>query len=118
MCPNCFSSGIANFPSYWEFEAFEAALQQKLVREQLLPLPSALPRVLTANLLEQQYQCPACNEIWVISTPDNAWRGYFLPLRDAVARGQQLQRSDRNRQVGCLTLLLTVAVFAIWQLFS
>ena len=113
MCPNCFASGVTGFPSYWEFEA---ELQRK--RQQLLPVPDAPALSLTTTAPEQLYQCLACGETWALSSPDNAWRGYFLPLAEAVTYGQQLRRTDRNRRVGCLALVLGLAGFTIWRLFS
>ena len=118
MCPNCFSTGVTGFPSYWEFEAFEMELQRKRQRQQLLPVPNAPVLSLTKTTPEQLYQCPACGETWALSSPDNAWRGYFLPLAEAVTYGQQLRRTDRNRRVGCLALVLGLAGFTIWRLFS
>tara|TARA_B100001093_G_C26292793_1_gene785989 strand:+ start:226 stop:510 length:285 start_codon:yes stop_codon:yes gene_type:complete len=26
------------------------------------------------------YNCKSCNIDWELSSPDNAWRGYFLPI--------------------------------------
>jgi len=113
MCPGCFSSGFASFPSYWEFEAFEAELQQKLMQQQLLPLPRTPTPELTAMAPEQLYQCPVCNETWSLSSPDNAWRGYFLPEAEAQKRQQRLQRTDAGRQVGCL---LVMGMLLLWLL--
>lgn len=116
MCRNCFISGFAGFPSYWEFEAFEAELQQKLA-QQLLPLPTPAP-MLAAMACGQLYQCPVCGETWELSSPDNAWRGYFLPVLQAAAYRHRLQRNDRSRRLGCVGLLLALAGIILWRLLS
>lgn len=67
---------------------------------------------------EQLYQCPTCGDTWALSSPDNAWRGYFLPLAEAVAYGRKRRHRDRNRQLGGLALVLALAGFTIWRLLS
>ena len=118
MCPDCFASGVAGFPSYWEFEAFEAELQRQLQRQQLLPIAGGVAQELIAMAPEQLYQCTACGETWALSGPDNAWRGYFLPLAEAVAYQNQQRQRDRTRPIGCLTLLLVLAGLIIWRLLA
>jgi hypothetical protein len=118
MCPNCFSAGVASFPSYWEFEAFETKLQHKLMRQQLIPLSLALTQEPAAMAPEQLYQCSSCGEAWAISSPDNAWRGYFLPLAEATALQCHQQQRNRKRPIGCLALVLALAGFIIWRLFA
>lgn len=118
MCPNCFPSSIAGFPSYWEFEAFEAELQQKLMQQQLIPLSLALIQKPAAMAPEQVYQCSSCGEAWALSSPDNAWRGYFLPLAEVAAHQSQSWQCNRERPIGCLALVLTLAGFIIWRLFA
>ena len=118
MCPNCFSAGFSGFPSYWEFEAFETKLRQKLMGQQLRQLPNTRLPEFVAMAPEQLYQCLACGETWALSSPDNAWRGYFLPLTEALAHGRQLARRGRARSMGCLVLLLAFACFTVWRLLS
>ena len=64
---------------------------------------------------EQLYQCPTCGNTWALSSPNNVWRGYFLPLAEAVAYRRKLGRWDRNRQLGGLALVLALAGFATWR---
>ena len=116
MCPSCFASGVTGFPSYWEFEAFEAELQRK--RQRLLPVPNAPVLNLTTTAPEQLYQCPACGETWALSSPDNAWRGYFLPLAEAVAYQNQQRQRDQTRPIGCLAFLLVLTGLIIWRLLA
>jgi len=117
MCPNCFSSGFASFPSYWEFEAFEAELQQKLAQQHLQPVPADSIGSPSLTHLEQLYHCPACDETWAFSSPDNAWRGYFLPLAAADQYCRELRHPSLLKS-GCgVPLLLGIAAYLLWQAF-
>jgi hypothetical protein len=118
MCPSCFSSGFAGFPSYWEFEAFEAELQQKLEHQQLLPLPHTPIQQLTIMAPEQIYQCLNCGENWALSSPDNAWRGYFLPLAVARAHIRKSAVKDRIKRVSGAAIAIGVGAFTLWQLLK
>ena len=115
MCPHCFSAGFPYFPSYWEFEAFETELRQKLVRRQLLPQPNAPTTELTMTGPEQLYQCPSCGETWALSSPDNAWRGYFLPLAEAVTYCRKLKIKDRAKGLIGVAVAIGTATLLLWR---
>ncbi|MCA8830214.1 hypothetical protein [Hymenobacter pini] len=87
MCPDCFPTGISQFSSWWAYEAFE----QQLLRKPLKLLPGEVTR--------NRYTCAVCGEVWVLSEPDNAWRGYFLPEQEA-------EKAERRR------------TFSIWRLIG
>ena len=38
----------------------------------------------------------------MLSEPDNAWRGYFLPLEEALAHEAALRGADQRARLGCL----------------
>ncbi|MBH8568459.1 hypothetical protein KB206_06180 [Microvirga sp. STS02] len=118
MCPSCFYSGFASFPSYWEFEAFEAELHQKLVHRQLLPLPRILTQGLAVMAPEQLYQCPNCGETWALSSPDNAWRGYFLPLAVANAYNSKLIVKGRIKRLAGVAVAIGAGSFILWQILK
>ncbi|MCI1186798.1 hypothetical protein MON38_05160 [Hymenobacter sp. DH14] len=109
MCPNCFSSGFTNFPSYRKFEAFEAELHQKLSWQQLHRV--AVQPATAADFYEPDvaYRCAACTEVWALSPPDNAWRGYFLPVADAKAHRRRLRHLDTLKGIIGLAGLLALA---------
>ena len=115
MCPHCFSAGFPYFPSYWEFEAFETELRQKLVRRQLLPQPNAPTTKLTMTGPEQLYQCPSCGETWALSSPDNAWRGYFLPWSELRAHHDGVKLNHRIKLISVALLLLMVLAIFFWN---
>ena len=115
MCSNCFEQGIAGFPNYWEYDAFELELQRLLVSGQLRPVE------LTGQPLpfpyETRYACQSCHEVWAWSAPDNAWRGFFLPAAEASFYLEQLQRKRGIKQFGCLAILLSVLALFLWNNF-
>ncbi|MDQ2793351.1 MAG: hypothetical protein M3Y12_05000 [Bacteroidota bacterium] len=67
---------------------------------------------------EQLYQCPACGETWAISSPDNTWRGYFLPLAAADDYQNQQRQRERKRPIGCFLHLLALAGLTSWRLLA
>ncbi len=94
MRPNCFLVGYTRFPSYQRFNGFEAWLHQKLTWHQLRPVARDLTRVDDFAAPEARYSCAGGSETWELAAPDNAWRGYFLPLAQAAAYRRRLRRSD------------------------
>lgn len=108
MCPDCFPAGIYGFPSWWEYEAFT----QLLLRKPLTLLPAG-----EGPLVEpvERFACPTCREIWVLSEPGGAWRGYFLPEPAAAAYTRRLRIRDKARRIGCFGLWLAAALYAGWR---
>jgi hypothetical protein len=104
------------FDSYWEFEALDLALTQHLAAGQLVAVAPLQPSNAAAPYQpEAWYELPSTSEIWVLSTPDNAWRGYFLPLMEAAAYQQQLRRRDQRGKLGCFVVTLLIAAIFVWQ---
>jgi hypothetical protein len=117
MCPNCFPAGFPGFPSYWEYDSFASLLQQKLEQQHLQPVPADSVDSYSLTHLEQLYHCATCDETWAFSSPDNAWRGYFLPLATADQYCREL-RCPSLLKPGCgLPMLLGIAAYLLWQAF-
>ncbi|MDO7850577.1 hypothetical protein [Hymenobacter convexus] len=109
---------MTTFPSYWEFAVFEAVLHEKLAQQKLFPwqhLPFKAPN---DSDTEQLYRCPACGEIWALSQPDNAWRGYFLPQQKAETYRRKLHRQDFAKGLIGGVCLLALIVFSLWKLLG
>ena len=119
MCNDCFRHTYYQFESEQDFESLETQLQEKLDNHQLLVVPkdvSTLPQdSLNHRVPEMLYKCQSCMETWAISTPDNAWRGYFLPQLLATSYVTKLERRDRIRGLGCVTFLFALAIWFIWK---
>jgi hypothetical protein len=117
MCKNCFLEGINIFATWQEFESFDQVLESKRAAGQLVMVEKPLS-TLSANdlmLVDAYYQCSSCNEIWVLSSPDNAWRGYFLPLEQAKAYVQRVKTSDRAKRIGCLVFIVVTLFSLLWK---
>ena len=119
MCRDCFQRTYYQFDSAQDFEFFETQLQEKLAHQQVLVVPkdtSSQPQdSLNHYVPEMLYKCQSCMEIWGISIPDNAWRGYFLPQLLATNYVKKLESNDRTRGLGCVTFLLALATWFIWK---
>ena len=93
------------FENYWTFEAFDAELTRQLSAGQWAavapPAGCPLPHQAVAY-----YQPCHSGQVWALSEPDNAWRGYFLPLDEAVAGQQWLGRRNHRRRWLAAGLLL------------
>lgn len=44
------------------------------------------------------YQCNTCKEKFVMSIPDNAWRGYFLTEQNAIEYHEKIKVSDKKKK--------------------
>ena len=118
MCKNCFPKGIDSFKSWQDFESFDKVLEAKRASEQLVPVEKPVSTLILKNLMlvDVYYKCSSCNEIWVLSSPENAWRGYFLPMEQAVAHVRRIQSSDRAKRTGCLIFLAAITLFLLWKM--
>ncbi|TFZ65844.1 hypothetical protein E4631_12100 [Hymenobacter sp. UV11] len=105
------------FASQAEFEAFDAVLTRLLAAGQ-----AALISQQSAADFLLPYQPDACYELsgtaeqWALATPDNAWRGYFLPVTEAIVYQQQLRRRESRIRSAGLLLLLCLLCFIAWRL--
>ena len=118
MCKDCFLKGIDSFATWQDFESFTQVLQVKREAGQLIPIEKPVSPSLKADLtaVDAYYQCSSCNEIWALSSPDNAWRGYSLPLKQADAYTQRFNYSDRVKSVGGLILIAAALLFLLWKI--
>ena len=116
MCRKCFEQVFLKFPSYWEFEAFEIELRHKVELQLLLVVQrvaddsSVLGELDKISEPEKLYQCQTCQEIWALSSPDNAWRGYFLP---STLVGNYIKTSQRKRLYN-RAVRFAILVFIAW----
>ena len=115
MCGKCFLRGIDQFTTWQNFEAFAKILQGKVSVGQLELIDKPTSSTNDIMAAEAYYKCSNCQEVWALSSPDNAWRGYFLSIEQANARTQQIETSDRAKRVGCLILIIAALLFALWQ---
>ena len=94
MCEKCFIQESKNFPSHYDFENFEKILDLKCKNKihEINTQPNKLED------FKIYYQCTHCNKKWIMSIPDNAWRGYFLTEKNAQKYLLSLVKENKN---GC-----------------
>ena len=114
MCENCFQNGIYKFDSSAAFDQFEKLLDEKIK----FGVFNISTKRQEKNFYNAIYDCKHCSEKWLLSDPDNGWRGYFLRKDDAIAYENKINREGKIRTRGCLIfiglsiLLLIILFFA------
>ena len=103
MCEKCFEKGYKKFSSQTDFQNFEKVLDLKC-QNKILEINTQSNELTDFRMY---YQCTNCNEKWVMSIPDNAWRGYFLTEQDALDYHLLLERENKY---GCTTFTIIVAI--------
>ena len=99
MCNECFDKQYYGFPSQSEFEKFEGILDLKCKTGEIKILDSKSE--VESGLLDfrMYYQCITCKEKFVMSIPDNAWRGYFLTEQNAIEYHEKIKTSDKKKKM-------------------
>jgi hypothetical protein len=113
MCARCFDQKMYGFLTEAAFAALRAILAQKASSGQLLAMGPPSPKPPVAYDADTCYECWSCSAFWLLATPDNAWRGFFLPANDAIAYQQRLHRRDKRSRVAGL-VAATLLGLAIW----
>ncbi|RZK25359.1 MAG: hypothetical protein EOO63_16140 [Hymenobacter sp.] len=84
----CLLKPVYGFPSAASFAAFDDDLTHKLSTRQLTAIP--IPAFPDLAQVSAAFVCADCQEVWLLSDPDNAWRGFFLPQAEAVRQVRNL----------------------------
>jgi hypothetical protein len=116
MCEDCFEKEYYGFPSQTEFEKFEEVLDLKCRSKKVLILESKNEQKGELIDFRMYYKCSSCNENYVMSIPDNAWRGYFLTEQNAIEYHNKLKTSDKNKKYGCLVILILIIAIGIYSI--
>ena len=118
MCEACFVQGHSRFDSWQAFEAFEHELRLKDLQWWERPENWPAREPLATYEPDEFRQCRVCSQVWALSSPGNAWRGYFLPEDVALAHVQGLRSHDRGIPWGCVGVitagLLLLLVRWVW----
>jgi hypothetical protein len=109
MCNACSLKAIYSFPSAADFAAFDADLTHKLFIKQLTAVSTpALEQASAA------FVCLGCPAVWVLSEPNNAWRGFFLPQAEAIRHLRRMNKATITQQLGCLVIVALFALLISW----
>lgn len=114
MCKDCFEEQYYSFPSQTEFEKFEEVLDLKcrLGKIKILESKNEVENELID--FRMYYKCETCEEKFIMSIPDNAWRGYFLTELNAIEYHQKIKESYKKRQKVCLFIFVLIIVLTIY----
>jgi hypothetical protein len=105
MCENCFLQGILRFDSQKDFEDAETLIDKKINDKQLVLIRDENHENWDFKLI---YQCTSCKEEWILSIPDNAYRGYLLIKSEAIKKGIRDQSEKKNNSIGCVIILVLI----------
>jgi hypothetical protein len=128
MCEKCTPFTIDKFSSSEDFITFEKKLDAECAGGTFI-------RVVTADdtentLLTDTYECINCGKDWVLSIPENAWHGYFLPGKNGVSIHQSSESTRNfktfqgkgNNGCGCclgmIFLFIALIIYIIYSFFS
>src|SRR4051812_19582977 len=111
MCDDCFKNLYYKFDSQEEFQDFETIVQNKWINKKI--------EIITREKTDHSdifYKCNSCGEIWALSIPENAWRGFFLPQQKGIEHIKKLNQKDSQRQFGCLVVVIVIVLVVIFRL--
>jgi hypothetical protein len=111
MCDDCFRNLIYKFDSQKQFEDFETVVQNKCISNKITIIRSE-----QIDSFASFYKCNSCGQIWTISIPENAWRGFFLTEDKGIDYTKKLKEKDRVRGIGCLVVVIVVTLVILLRL--
>ena len=110
MCEDCFDKEISKFNSQEDFDNFQRLIDIKINEEKLRAIRDENQQNWDFKLI---YQCISCKEEWILSIPDNAWRGYFLTKKNAIKRDIELESERKKGSTGCFIILSLILLIII-----
>jgi len=116
MCETCFDEDIFQFETQNDFENFERIIQEKCTNRQIEILDEYDSLEVFSTRL--YYKCHNCKETWVMSIPENAWRGYFLTEPKAIKYEQQLKADDKVISIKGCFIIVGIILIVLWLIFG
>ncbi len=118
MCKYCFNEEIERFESQIDFVKFELILQKRYSENIIKSVDKINDDHSDFFINYPTYTCCYCGENWVLSVPDNAWRGYFLTLSNAIDLNEFNKIQDKKRRNGCIVVLALLFVVLLYYLIK
>jgi hypothetical protein len=118
MCDNCFQNLIYKFDSQKEFEDFETIIQNKCINKKLEIIKREETDFWAPFDSYEFYKCSSCGQIWILSIPESAWRGFFLTQDKGLEYTKQIKENDKIKRIGCLVIIIVLALVTIWDLVT
>ncbi|WP_298509529.1 hypothetical protein [uncultured Kordia sp.] len=94
MCEHCSGFATERFFSHQDFAAFEKAFEQKCLDGTFVRVVNS--NQISQNSLETTFECTHCNTDWILSAPENSWRGYFLPENRLATNNDTYEYESTN----------------------
>lgn len=114
MCDFCFNYDINTFEDNKSFENFDLQLDQK---RNLKPNQNGLIVVdfngSYSGCYFQVLKCNHCGGFWWFSTPDNAWRGFFMREENAKIKINGIRKDDHKKRLGCIVVMILIALMIV-----
>ena len=101
-----------HFETYQKYDLFELEFQKYISPKKIKNLDSA-------NYLNFHFYKILdikSGKTYCLSTPENAWRGFFLEESKAKHYIENLRKTDQKKRIGCgviLTILISIALIFI-----
>lgn len=102
----CANKFFYQFDSQQEYEAFENDLDRQIYANRIEHLCGISHKGVSCLA----YRCTQCYEIYLLSMPDHAWRGFYLPEEIATKHIATINRKDR------MALYTGVVLFILFTL--
>ena len=118
MCDDCFQNLIYKFDSQKEFEDFETIVTNKCINKKFEIIKREETDFWAPFDSYEFYKCSSCGQIWILSIPENAWRGFFLTQDKGREYTKQIKENDKIKKIGCLVIIVVLALVTIWNLVT
>jgi hypothetical protein len=118
MCDECFKDLIYKFDSQKDFENFETIIQNKCLTKKLEIIKREETDLWAPFDSYEFYECNSCGQVWVLSIPENAWRGFFLTQDKGLEYTKQIKEKDKTKRIGCLIIIIVLALVTLWNLVT
>ncbi len=118
MCDDCSNHLTYKFDSQKEFEDFETIVQNKCINNKLTIIKREETDYFAPFDSYEFYKCNSCGQIWILSIPENAWRGFFLTQDKGLEYTKKIREKDKIRRIGCLVIIIALTLVIIWNLVT
>jgi len=115
MCNDCFKDLKYKFETQKEFEDFETIIQNKCIDKKLEIIKREETDYFAPFDSFEFYKCNSCGQIWTLSIPENAWRGFFLTETESIRHSRELRKKDRVKGLFGLAIIFIVIATIIWN---
>jgi len=118
MCDDCFVNLIYKFDSQKEFDGFQTILTNKCISKKLEIIKREETDYWAPFDPYEFYKCSSCGQIWILSIPDNARKGFFLTQDKGIEYTKKLEEKDKVRRIGCLVIIIVLILVTVWKLVT